>query len=495
MKPKIFETARNKAIEQYYKPKKKKRMAKERKPKVEVITAGEILPMLGLTNNFKNASKYAKQLSDLHRFICSTSSLKVSAEIAERGIAVTKEGCIATVDEMKDDYVDLKMDWFEKQDESLRDLNIQVKELYKVDLLHGNRIGELRKKSKKKDVSDKKKEEFAAEAKEIEVKRDDISKQVNELHKNISDIKEVHQKELSEKQYDAEFLRTELNLFAGVRICLELKTGTYKFVLPTQNSFYQKICTLLGIVDAGTVKEKPVIKKVFTMPAEVIEVIKAALPYASGDDLRPSMTGVLIEIVNNKLCVVATDAHVLYSSRWFTISGPPGKYEYILPAKKLLKLPKVTDESVMLYELKDGSIGLLNRTISPIDARFPDYKAVIPKYDKGIEFEREDFVRCVKQVMPYTNKSTGSVKLTLNGDITMVAQDVDFSFEGDIRMRYMKKEIEDMEIAFNGRYLIQCANTFNSDTITMLTDCESHHAGIFTDGMDTVLVMPLMLHQ
>ena len=156
------------------------------------------------------------------------------------------------------------------------------------------------------------------------------------------------------------------------------------------------------------------------------------------------------------------------------------------------RLPKAVSEDFPFYELKDGQAGLLGLTVTMLDARFPDYKVVVPKYKSGVTFDKNTFVSCVKQVLPFSNKSTNAVNIDINGELRFAAQDVDFSFEGGIRSAYLKKDMPDTVIAFNGKFLIETMGIFKSDKITMLSEGSPTKAGIFTDGTDTALIMPLM---
>ena len=74
----------------------------------------------------------------------------------------------------------------------------------------------------------------------------------------------------------------------------------------------------------------------------------------------------------------------------------------------------------------------------------------------------------------------------------MSGQDVDFSFESKVRMAYAKKDVEDFAIAFNGKFLIQSLNIFQADQVKMLSDGNAVRGAIFTDGIDSFIIMPLL---
>lgn len=53
----------------------------------------------------------------------------------------------------------------------------------------------------------------------------------------------------------------------------------------------------------------------------------------------------------------------------------------------------------------------------------------------------------------------------------------------------------DTIIAFNAKFLKDSLSIFKEDSIKMYSDGRNTHAGIFTNGVDEFLLMPLMLHQ
>jgi len=100
----------------------------------------------------------------------------------------------------------------------------------------------------------------------------------------------------------------------------------------------------------------------------------------------------------------------------------------------------------------------------------------------------------------FSNKSTNQVALSISGsELQLAAQDVDFSFEGNERMKCQYNG-EDLMIAFNARFLIEMLNAADSDDINMELSTPTK-AGIIkpTDLDDNeellMLVMPLMLNQ
>jgi DNA polymerase-3 subunit beta len=135
-----------------------------------------------------------------------------------------------------------------------------------------------------------------------------------------------------------------------------------------------------------------------------------------------------------------------------------------------------------------------------IDARFPDYKVVIPVDNPyKLVVNKNDFQSALRRVSIFSNKSTNQVALTITGsELQLAAQDIDFSFEGNERMS-CQYDGEDLQIAFNAKFLIEMLNAADNEEVKIELST-STKAGIIkpTDQGEgeelLMLVMPLMLN-
>ncbi|MBD0331470.1 MAG: DNA polymerase III subunit beta [Chitinophagaceae bacterium] len=245
----------------------------------------------------------------------------------------------------------------------------------------------------------------------------------------------------------------------------------------------------------------------FNMPATVlITAINKTLFAVSNDDLRPAMTGVFFELDQNAIQFVATDAHRLVRYKRIDVASPR-QDSFIVPRKPLNLLKAAlsdNDAEVSInynnnhFFVKQGTTQMSCRLI---DARFPDYKVVIPADNPyKLVVNKNDFQSALRRVSVFSNKSTNQVALHITGsELQLTAQDIDFSFEGNERMR-CQYDGEDITIAFNARFLIEMLNAADSDEVRIELSTPTK-AGILKpmeqdDGEDLLmLVMPLMLNQ
>jgi DNA polymerase-3 subunit beta len=136
-----------------------------------------------------------------------------------------------------------------------------------------------------------------------------------------------------------------------------------------------------------------------------------------------------------------------------------------------------------------------------IDARFPDYKVVIPTDNPyRMTVNRAEFQSALRRVSIFSNKSTNQVALQINGsELQLTAQDIDFSFEGNERMS-CRYDGEDMQIAFNAKFLVEMLGSTSGEEIKMELSTPTK-AGIIKPIEEDeneellMLVMPLMLNQ
>jgi DNA polymerase-3 subunit beta len=244
----------------------------------------------------------------------------------------------------------------------------------------------------------------------------------------------------------------------------------------------------------------------FTMiSTALVTGINNTLFAVSNDDLRPAMTGVFFELNKDSIQFVATDAHRLVRYKRTDVKCPKND-SFIVPKKplNLLKnvLPDNDDEITISYNnnhlfVSHNSTQLICRLI---DARFPDYKVVIPSDNPyKLVVSRSDFQSALRRVSVFSNKSTNQVALSINGsELQLAAQDVDFSFEGNERMN-CQYDGEDLQIAFNAKFLIEMLSAAESNEVKIELSTPTK-AGIIkptelNESEDLLmLVMPLMLN-
>ncbi len=228
--------------------------------------------------------------------------------------------------------------------------------------------------------------------------------------------------------------------------------------------------------------------------------------FATGnDDLRPVMSGIFVQLSENDVTFVATDAHKLvrYKRTDVKTSTPSS---FIIPKKpmNLLKgiLQNVDGEIQVEFNESNVSFSFENSSLTCrlIDGKYPNYEAVIPDQNPNrLTIERNSFLQSIKRVSIFANKTTHQVRLKINGsELNISAEDIDFSNEANERLT-CSYEGESIEIGFNSRFLIEMLNNIDTDNVVIELSAP-HRAGIIVpennEGGEDVLmlVMPVMLN-
>jgi DNA polymerase-3 subunit beta len=237
----------------------------------------------------------------------------------------------------------------------------------------------------------------------------------------------------------------------------------------------------------------------------LLEAINKTVFATSSDELRPAMTGVYFQVDMNKLICVATDAHKLVKYSTHQLAGEVAT-SFIIPKKalNLLKNALPANDGVTISFNKANaffSFASMNLVCRLIDARYPDYNAVIPVDNpNSMTLSRSDFQNSLKRIAIYANKTTNQVVLDVNDkSLTVSAQDLDFSNEATEQLA-CNFDGSPMKIAFNARFLAEMLGVLDSDEVKMEFSTPSR-AGILTpveensnDREILMLVMPVMLN-
>ncbi len=241
-----------------------------------------------------------------------------------------------------------------------------------------------------------------------------------------------------------------------------------------------------------------------TMPCEILsQAIAKTLFATSNDELRPAMTGVYFQVDFSKLTMVATDAHKLVKFTYNELASEVST-SFIVPKKalNLLKAALPAKEDVKVSFNNENAFFEFAETrlvCRLIDARYPDYNAVIPTDNPNeLVIERVDFQNSLKRIAIYANKTTNQVILNINdGSLTVSAQDIDFSNEATEQLS-CTYEGEPLMIGFNAKFLVEMLGVLEAETVKMELSSPTR-AGILLpvdeqNGQEIMmLVMPVML--
>lgn len=252
----------------------------------------------------------------------------------------------------------------------------------------------------------------------------------------------------------------------------------------------------------------PVVEAVqsFTLPANILlRGINKTLFATGTDDLRLALTGVFVELQEDAIHFVATDANRLV--KFTSHAVKPGiETSFILPKKSLnlLKSGLPNEDVPVLVEMNESNIrftcGTLVIVARLMDEKFPDYKMVIPQDNNNImTISRSEVLSAVKRIAIFANQQTHQIKLKITGsELSIMSEDIEKASEAHETMG-CDFDGEDMEIGFNSKFLTELLANLDGDDVMVKLSVPSRAGLLVPKENDAeeellMLIMPMMLN-
>ncbi len=241
---------------------------------------------------------------------------------------------------------------------------------------------------------------------------------------------------------------------------------------------------------------------------DLVKAVNRVAFASATDDIKPVLTGILLEVSGESISFVGTDGLRLSRQIIKLQASSEKDVNILIPVKALLELSHIVTEvgeedDVEVYLIEDknqvlfrySDVDLISRLI---DGQFPEYRQIIPTgYKTMCKVSKSDFMNSLK-VTNIIAKSVLGNKLILdidskNNKIVLSATQTDLgsnksTFEGSI-------DGDNLKIAFSSRLLTDILNHIDSEEISF--ECsETVKPGVFkiVEDPDFVhLVMPMML--
>jgi DNA polymerase III subunit beta len=191
------------------------------------------------------------------------------------------------------------------------------------------------------------------------------------------------------------------------------------------------------------------------------------------DQARYNLTGLLFELKEGRLTVVATDGRRM-SMCSETEDIPEGiELKVIVPGKMISELERLLGDegeaNVYIDETQAAvSFGSVRLVTALIEGAFPNYEMVIPKkHDKEAHLNTEAFIEAVRRTRTMTNDKFNSVRFHLHdGTLTLkvVTPEVGEHVE-DMAVDYSAEEVE---IAFNPDFILDIVRHVDTEQVALV---------------------------
>ncbi len=273
---------------------------------------------------------------------------------------------------------------------------------------------------------------------------------------------------------------------------LIVKSGRSRFTLST-----------LSASDFPNVEDGPGDVQFSCPQSEIKHLLDSTAFAMAQQDVRYYLNGMLWELRQNQLRVVATDGH-----RMAMCTRPMGinaaeVVQAILPRKGVVELSRLLDDADSPVDvlLSANHIRVNTEaytfTSKLVDGKFPDYERVLPRGGNKVVYgDRNQLKQAFSRTSILSNEKYRGVRLMLSNNLlTLVANNPEQEeAEEQVTVDYTG---DPLEVGFNVSYLMDVANVIHTDSIKItLSDANSSallEAAADSEADALYVVMPMRL--
>jgi len=244
-----------------------------------------------------------------------------------------------------------------------------------------------------------------------------------------------------------------------------------------------------AVIKGMDAKDFPIIPKPqseFLFEMNALELQKKAgniLVAAAVSDTRQELTGVHFEFLENKIILAATDSFRLAEAtiklEKSEITEDYKKYiaknsAVIVPARTLQEVVRSIgeeDTKIKVYLTENQIFFEVGETLFVsrlIDGKYPEYKQVVPKqFASTITLKKEELLKAARLAGVFSDSKSREVRIRIeSGGKTMsvFAESVEAG-EGSWNVNCEASVKENLEIAFNNRFLLDGLNSLATEEI------------------------------
>lgn len=244
----------------------------------------------------------------------------------------------------------------------------------------------------------------------------------------------------------------------------------------------------------------------FTIKADrLVRMISTTIFAVSTDELRTTLMGVLMQIMENELRMVSTDGHRLVKIIYKDFESPGFQKDIIIPTKALNMVLKnaQSNDDIKVDVSDDHVVFNLDRTTilsKSIEGQFPSYERVIPvDNDKDLVVGRDLLSASVRRVSIFSNSITHQVRFSIGNDrLSIQSEDIEFGGEAQESIPAQFKG-DPLEIGYNANYVLDILRHVESDEVVFALKDANSAAIVSPRTMEEdedvmMLIMPIRLN-
>ena len=264
----------------------------------------------------------------------------------------------------------------------------------------------------------------------------------------------------------ARLLYDVVKSLGDTQIKFETETDT-KLKLTTDNGVYN--ISFSSPEDFPTIPQVNNEKEISISGTELKKAIDQTAFAMSKEDMRPAMTGTLLEFSEEGLRFVTTDGHRLVKFINKKIKNAQDE-QYILPERAISVLSKLLlDEQIKINFSKTnvsfqiGEIEFISRLIGE---KYPAYNSVIPiENENELKIKTNEILSTIRRMVLFSTSNSKQVKFSISKDnLEISAEDIDHGANAKEKIECIYKG-EPMTIGFNTTYVQDILSHINNDEI------------------------------
>lgn len=281
-----------------------------------------------------------------------------------------------------------------------------------------------------------------------------------------------------------------------------------KFSLPVTEALEYPVPQAVRVIDGAEPTE-------FRLPAAwMLKELANARASVASDELRPAFNSVCLDADREGVCLVSSDGHTLYSTRYeWGIGNPEGPFirsgepRRVLIDKQMFSAIGAAfsqDKEVVVrcdgnhVEVSGDGGSVINCVCCTMN--YPNWRSVIPQnMPHRIVVEMRALLSALRRVQPFASDSSQMVRLAIEGSVlTVSAEDADFN-------RSASENVTLQESTISGTFAIGIKSTSlmsmlqaAAKTENVVVELRDPKTAILLKPEDvkdatTALVMPMLL--
>jgi len=220
--------------------------------------------------------------------------------------------------------------------------------------------------------------------------------------------------------------------------------------------------------DYPGIPEIPIDKEISIPSDDLKRAIEKTSFAVSDEDMRPAMTGILLDFADDGLRFVATDGHrlVKYVKKTYQTDL---RQQYIIPKKAIHILSKFLSDGEIKVNLTKSHASFklsdLEFVTRLIGEKYPNYNSVIPLENENIlTIKRADLISSIRRMMVFAGEDNKQVRLSIEPNALRIStENIDTS----------SSATENLDCDYKGDPMVIGFNVFYFNDMTTHVDSEN----------------------